>query len=78
MPIREYRCQKCGYKFETLVLAGENEKDLSCPKCQAKDIRRCMSVFTGLVPNGGSGAAKAASGGAGCGTCSGGTCSTCH
>ncbi len=76
MPIREYRCQKCGHKFETLVLPGEDEKAIACPACQAKDIKRCMSVFTGRVPNGGTGAAKAAAGG--CSTCSGGTCSTCH
>ncbi len=78
MPIREYRCTKCGSKFETLVLQGEDENSLSCPKCHGKDIHRCMSVFTGLVPNGGTGAAKAAASGASCGSCSGGSCSTCH
>jgi len=77
MPIREYRCAKCGSKFETLVFSSEEESSLVCPKCHSKDLKRCMSVFTGLVPNGGTGAAKASSGGS-CSTCSGGTCSTCQ
>ncbi len=76
MPIREYRCQKCGEKFERLIFSGGEENDLACPKCGAKEPKRVMSVFTGLCPNGGTGAARAASGG-GCSTCSGGSCSTC-
>ncbi len=78
MPIREYRCQKCGHKFETLILAGENENDLTCPKCHAAQVKRCMSVFTGMVPVDGTGAAKSAAAASSCGSCSGGSCSTCH
>lgn len=78
MPIREFKCSKCGSKFETLVFSSEEEKGVACPKCSSKDIKRCMSVFTGLVPNGGTGAAKAASSASGCSSCSGGSCSTCH
>ncbi len=77
MPIREFRCSKCGAKFETLVFSNEEEKSLACPKCQSRDIKRCMSIFTGLVRNGGTGPAKTASDSS-CGSCSGGSCSTCH
>ena len=77
VPIREYRCSRCGAQFEVLVLPGEDESALTCPKCQSKEIRRRMSVFCGRVPNGGTGATKAGPGG-GCSSCSGGNCSTCH
>lgn len=78
MPIREYRCQECGYKFETLVLPGEDESALTCPECHATAIKRCMSVFAGRVAEGNGGAKTSKSVGSGCASCAGGTCSTCH
>ena len=79
MPIREYRCQKCLNKFETLLLSGEDEASLNCPKCGVGDIRRCMSVFVGLVPNGDAKApASKATAGGGCSSCAGGSCANCH
>jgi putative FmdB family regulatory protein len=89
MPIREYRCQKCLNKFETLLLSGEDEASLNCPKCGVGDIRRCMSVFVGLVPNGGTktAATPETAGGApastpteggGCSSCASGSCANCH
>ncbi|HEX31008.1 MAG: hypothetical protein DRQ02_12205 [Candidatus Latescibacterota bacterium] len=35
MPIYEYRCQKCGTKFELLQKVGATGEDLVCPKCGA-------------------------------------------
>ncbi len=80
MPIRELRCGGCGSKFEALVFSAEEEKALICPKCGSGKLTRCMSVFCGRVASsGGDGAAATPVAGAGgCGSCSGGSCSTCH
>ena len=50
MPIYEYMCNSCGKSFE--VLQGINETpELSCEKCDGKDIERVLSpgafVFKG-------------------------------
>ena len=37
MPIYEYKCQKCGYKFEELVI---EEKETKCPKCNSDLVAR--------------------------------------
>jgi len=42
MPIYEYRCQKCGHKFEELVL---KKKKIKCPKCGSISIRKEVSGF---------------------------------
>jgi putative FmdB family regulatory protein len=43
MPIYEYMCNSCGKSFE--VLQGINETpELSCEKCNGKDIERVLSA----------------------------------
>ena len=42
MPIYEYKCQKCGYKFEELVLG---EKNIKCPKCKSTVLKKLVSCF---------------------------------
>jgi putative FmdB family regulatory protein len=66
MPIFEYKCNKCGEDFEKLVFGGQR---VTCPKCNAEDIRKKFSAF------GMSGVRDAGS--SGCGTCSSGSCSSC-
>ena len=54
MPIYEYRCRECGNEFETMVLRGENDRDISCPKCGKKHPDRLLSGFAaGASPRGG-------------------------
>jgi len=77
MPIREYKCQDCGSRFEQLVFSVDEENGVVCPSCGAKNLKRCMSVFNHRVPGGADGTGKSSSGSS-CGTCSGGTCSTCN
>lgn len=71
MPIFEYRCSECGNVFEELRDAG-SESAPSCPKCGSKKVNKMISRF----------AAKGADGfriqGNSCGSCSGGSCSTCR
>jgi len=40
MPIFEYKCLKCGYKFEKLVFGKEK---IRCPKCGSKKIKQTFS-----------------------------------
>jgi len=70
MPIREFRCRKCGEVFEYLILKPSDMEELCCPSCKGKDLEKMLSVF------GVAGAVEKPSSG-GCGSCSSGSCSTC-
>ena len=44
MTIRaEYRCQSCGHEFDRR--AGQEEKDLRCPRCGGKRLEREPFLF---------------------------------
>jgi len=43
MPVYEYKCKKCGYVFEAIILKQKEEDGLRCPKCEAK-VEKIMSV----------------------------------
>ncbi|MFC2060987.1 zinc ribbon domain-containing protein [Elusimicrobiota bacterium] len=44
MPVYEYKCTKCGDKFEFLLLPGREDK-VVCPKCASGDIEKQLTVF---------------------------------
>jgi len=49
MPIYEFICKSCGFKFDKLFLsvaAYENSKDLTCPQCGSNAIEKAFSVFS--------------------------------
>lgn len=69
MPLREFRCKKCGEKFEELVRSGTR---IACPKCSSEETECLISSF------GFKGSGESSAGQGGCGTCAGGHCSTCH
>lgn len=46
MPIYEYKCRKCGTKFELLQNMGATNKDLTCPKCGTSKPIKQFSVFS--------------------------------
>ncbi len=46
MPIYEYRCRQCQHQFEQLVLHGTVP---TCPACNAVDLDRLISMFTGIT-----------------------------
>ena len=76
MPILEFHCPSCGYRFEKLVI-GSLPTGFGCPECGATDIRRVFSRFaaTGTGSASGASAGEAASG---CGACAARNCSSCH
>jgi putative FmdB family regulatory protein len=42
MPIFEYTCEKCAYRFDQLVLRADT--DVKCPLCQGK-VKKLFSNF---------------------------------
>ena len=48
LPIYEYRCEKCGHKFEKLLLSLGNPNEVSCPRCQSGVVRRVLSPIGSL------------------------------
>ncbi len=70
MPIYEYRCEKCGREFETLVMGSNGEKDVCCPGCQSNKVSRQMSGFS--CSGGEGGGLSLPSMGGGAGGCGGG------
>ncbi len=45
MPIYEFRCENCGRLFEALCLTQKDERDLRCPYCSSKEVRKEYSSF---------------------------------
>ncbi len=43
MPVFEYKCKKCGEKFEKLVI-GKSEK-IVCEKCGSEELEKLFSTF---------------------------------
>jgi putative FmdB family regulatory protein len=45
MPIYEYRCEKCGTKFEKFVRSSSARIELRCPQCGSEEVRKVFSLF---------------------------------
>ena len=45
MPLYDFKCRKCGKKFEELVRLGDSPV---CPKCGAADAERLFSMTAGI------------------------------
>ncbi len=46
MPIYEYKCVKCGNKFELLQKMDEGNNDITCPKCGTSKPKKLFSTFS--------------------------------
>jgi putative FmdB family regulatory protein len=46
MPIFEFRCKKCGHKFETITSADEDGSGLFCLVCGAEHPEKQVSLFS--------------------------------
>ena len=85
MPIYEFACKKCENNFDVLMSASSKSKP-KCPECGSRTVSRKFSTF-GMGGGGGgadpfkivgAGSGHSHGGGGGCGSCGGGSCSTCH
>ncbi len=72
MPIYEYICENCNRKFESLRSIKDADAPIPCHYCQSQQTHRIVSVF--FAQSGGKVIAGTSSG---CGSCAGGSCSTC-
>ena len=45
MPIYEYKCKKCGEKFELRLGFSQNRNSVKCPKCGGEEPERVFSPF---------------------------------
>ena len=43
MPIYEYQCSGCESQFQSLIMGGEDEKNLLCPHCGGGNLKRLIS-----------------------------------
>jgi putative FmdB family regulatory protein len=60
MPLYEFRCERCGEEFEDLVSSPERVDEVSCPRCDGREVRRLQSGFA--TPGGSSRPGAGASG----------------
>ena len=74
MPIYEFACSQCDYKFEDLVSANFDLHEIHCPKCGANSPRKLMSAF-GFSSDG---KTVSSSGNSDCTGCTATSCKTCH
>lgn len=75
MPIFEFHCNACDQDFEKLVFGSD--PDVECPHCGQSRVEKLMSACNAKVGYKMT-AASSPKGGAACGSCSSGSCSTCH
>ncbi len=45
MPVYEYKCTKCGRRFELRRSVGEDDNDIKCPECGSGNQSRVFSTF---------------------------------
>ncbi len=69
MPLFDFRCSRCGERFEALVKSGQ--RGVPCPRCGAGDAEKLLSTFA--LRTGGSGG-----GGSGCAGCTASSCAGCR
>ncbi len=46
MPLYEYKCEKCGEKFEMLVSLSKINDPIECIKCGSTETKRLFSSFS--------------------------------
>lgn len=72
MPIYEYVCQDCDYKFDALRAMKDADAPILCKKCHGANTHRVLSAF--FASSEGRSVTHEESG---CGGCSGGSCGSC-
>ncbi len=49
MPVYEYRCPKCGERFERFVRSISAQAEVVCPRCGNTKVEKTVSLFAGLT-----------------------------
>jgi putative FmdB family regulatory protein len=75
MPIYEYFCPNCSFKFELLRQQTQLNEDASCPRCH-NGAKRILSSFASFSKSS-EGASTPIGGSSSCSTCSTTSCDTC-
>lgn len=44
MPIFEFKCLKCGKKFEKIIFRPLNEVEIICPDCESLEVEKLISA----------------------------------
>jgi putative FmdB family regulatory protein len=68
MPIYEYKCSKCGRRFEKLIMGLHQSEGVRCDACGSGEVRRLISSFSASSTKAGS----SGGGGSSCGPATGG------
>jgi putative FmdB family regulatory protein len=45
MPIYEYKCGGCGSEYEQIRRMSDADRDLECPSCKSREVKRQLSSF---------------------------------
>ncbi len=45
MPMYEFACVQCGEPFEELVRSPQAIKDVTCPACGSRKVKKKLSTF---------------------------------
>ncbi len=75
MPLYEYVCSRCGFRFELLRPISRSSEGASCPCCQ-NGAERVLSPFTSFSKS--DSGVTTALGGSSCSSCSAASCDSCH
>lgn len=62
MPMFEYSCIACGFRFEKLQKSGEADKVI-CPACGSAEVKRELSPFSSSTGSAGGSCAAGPGGG---------------
>ncbi len=80
MPIYEFKCDKCGHKFQKLCPMDETGKNVKCPECGQEYPRKLISGFVtpGISAPGSEGSSGSSGGGSACRGCTSSSCAGCR
>lgn len=76
MPLYEYYCADCGFKFEALRRMSQADDPIACVRCKGMNTSRAISAFAALSKGAG-GETRSLGGASGCAGCSATSCATC-
>lgn len=60
MPIFEFECPKCHSAFDELVRNAEAVKDVACPTCGSRKVKKKLSTFASRISGGGAASSASA------------------